>query len=364
MRRTSLSLLMVGGLVATVVGGCAEGIAPPEPTAMVNIDSGLTYMFGPAGPCVLEGKQDPCGPTSGRLPTIYPQVQVTLQPFAIDQHEVTNLQYEYCVAAGACSDPPFDNAVATEQQDYYGRGRFEQFPVVNITWQQAKDYCAFVGRRLPTEFEWERVAKGNPEDGQNRVYPAEGVNVLSDCRSSDFTSTACRSDQLMDRTDQPGKDLVLEGGQPINHMFGNAAEWVDTLYAPTVTTCAAELPSPECKQRAECDGLTGEDLIQCNQDSKTCSACVESGGTLPCFYICEGTPKSVPLCVEYPSGTSASLASLTAVLADGPLGPMIRGGNVQLNAENGCQFRSDYRLNYANNDDTKFNVGFRCARSL
>ncbi|MEZ4265263.1 MAG: formylglycine-generating enzyme family protein [Myxococcota bacterium] len=364
MRRLILNAMFACGASAVALSGCAEGIVPPEPTEMVEIKSGLTYMFGQSGPCVLEGKVDPC--TSSRVPALFPQAQVTLAAFALDKHEVTNLQYEYCVAAGACSDPPFDNAVATEQQDYYGRARFEQFPVVNVTWQQAKDYCAFVGKRLPTEFEWERAAKGNPDEGKNRVYPAEGVNVLSDCRSSDFTSSACRNDQLMDRTDQPGKDIVMEGGQGINHMFGNASEWVDTQYAPSVTTCASDLPPP-CIQRADCDSKPADEQLQCKQDSKTCAACVQDpggAGTLPCFYICEGTALSTPFCVEYPAGISVSLESLTAQLADGPLGPMIRGGNVQINAENGCQFRSDYRLNYANTDDTKFNVGFRCAKSL
>lgn len=367
MRRLILNALFATfacGAAAAALGGCAEGMVPPVPTEMVDVKSGLTYMFGQSGPCVLEGKVDPC--TNGPVPALYPQVQVTLAAFAFDKHEVTNLQYEYCVAAGACSAPPFDNAVATEQQDYYGRGRFEQFPVVNITWKQAKDYCEFVGKRLPTEFEWERVAKGNPDEGKNRVYPAEGLtDKLSSCRSNDFTSTACRNDQLMDRTDQPGKDIVLEDGVGINHMFGNASEWVDTLYAPSVTTCQSELPET-CVKLADCDAKPEAEKTQCKQDSKTCSACAQDNGGsgLPCFYICEGKAQSTPFCVEYPEGVSVALESLTATLADGPLGPMIRGGNVQLNAENGCQFRSDYRLNNTNNDDTKFNVGFRCAKSL
>ncbi|MCB9727660.1 MAG: formylglycine-generating enzyme family protein [Deltaproteobacteria bacterium] len=362
MRRMFMAAVVLAGASAALIGSCAEGIVPPEPTEMVEIKTGLTFDFGPPGPCVGDGSTDPCDVSGGKVPTTYPQVQVTIPAFAIDKHEVTNLQYEYCVAAGGCTDPPFDNAVATEQQDYYGRGRFEQFPVVNITWDQASAYCEFVGKRLPNEFEWERVAKG-PDRANPRLYPAEGVKKLSDCFGTDFPVSACRNDTLLDAVDNAPRDFVTENGQNINHMFGNAAEWVDTFYAPSVTTCAGDLPS-SCKSCLDCEGLSGTEQTQCQQECKTCGDCAQDGGSVSCFYLCEDTSLRTPFCTAYPSGVSVSTEELTADLTDAPTGRMIRGGNVRINQAQACQLRSDYRLLAADADDSKFNVGFRCAKSL
>ncbi|MCB9727245.1 MAG: formylglycine-generating enzyme family protein [Deltaproteobacteria bacterium] len=342
---------------------CNEGSDPVELTEMVEVRSGLTYVFGDSEPCVGAGDEDPCAVPGGLVPTTWPEVQVTLSPFAIDQHEVTNLQYADCVKHKGCTPPPFDNAVSTQQQDYYGNPAFESHPVVNVTAEQAAEYCAWAGRRLPTEFEWERVAKGNPDEGTARLYPAEGVEQLSDCLSPDFPVSACRNDTQMDPVDRAPRDFVLEGGARIHHLFGNAAEWVDSLEAPSVTTCAGDLPA-SCTSCSECEGMSGTELTQCQQDCKTCSACEQDGGDEHCYYLCEDTALRTPFCTAYPEDVSVPLEALTATLADAPRGTMIRGGSVSVNAAQACQLRSAYRFNYAHSDDSKFNVGFRCARSL
>ena len=70
----------------------------------------------------------------------------------IDSTEVTNQRYRLCVDAGQCTPPSEDTAFNDP-----GRG---QHPVVGLRWKQAREYSRWVGRRLPSESEWERAARG------------------------------------------------------------------------------------------------------------------------------------------------------------------------------------------------------------
>jgi formylglycine-generating enzyme required for sulfatase activity len=78
-----------------------------------------------------------------------PQHKVTLSDFSIDRTEVTQDQYAACVTAGACMPPscPWD----CSHTDY---------PATCVAWAQAQAFCAWAGKRLPTEAEWEKAARG------------------------------------------------------------------------------------------------------------------------------------------------------------------------------------------------------------
>ena len=90
-----------------------------------------------------------------------PEHLVYVDAFWIDRVEVTNQKYAACVDAGACS-PPF-----TEENPYYGKWVYRNLPVTFVNWYQATEYCAWAGRRLPTEAEWEKAARGTDQ----REYP-------------------------------------------------------------------------------------------------------------------------------------------------------------------------------------------------
>ena len=94
-----------------------------------------------------------------------PQHRVYLDAFWIDQTEVTNAMYAKCVQASACQ-PPYSIASYTFHT-YYGDPQYDRYPAAWITWERARTYCAWAGRRLPTEAEWEKAARGS--DG--RLYP-------------------------------------------------------------------------------------------------------------------------------------------------------------------------------------------------
>lgn len=105
---------------------------------LISLDGG-TITFGTADP-----HPDPAEATAS---------SVAVSPFAIERTEVTNHQYQLCLEAGGCKAPPTN-------QKYFSDPQFADHPVVYVKAKQAADYCAWVERRLPTEVEWERAARG------------------------------------------------------------------------------------------------------------------------------------------------------------------------------------------------------------
>jgi formylglycine-generating enzyme required for sulfatase activity len=82
----------------------------------------------------------------------WPAHPVTLSAFEIDKTEVTIGQYWQCVAAGVCAPP------ANPGLHYLNDPAFDNYPMANLPWSEASRYCAWRGKRLPTEAEWEMAA--------------------------------------------------------------------------------------------------------------------------------------------------------------------------------------------------------------
>jgi formylglycine-generating enzyme required for sulfatase activity len=134
--------VMVGVLAFLVIGALALLARPYVLRAMAQGE--MTDISG--GPVVIGTDRTEASDIER------PAWTANLDPFAIDRYEVSNYQYGLCVSARICSEPKdptrlYDSRYATQ-------------PVVGVTAFQANRFCRWVGKRLPTELEWERAARG------------------------------------------------------------------------------------------------------------------------------------------------------------------------------------------------------------
>jgi formylglycine-generating enzyme required for sulfatase activity len=159
-----------------------------------------------------------------------PAHPITLDAFWIDRTEVTNEDFAICVAADMCKARPVapgSTGVASRTHpDYYHDPAYADFPVLIYTFDEADAYCRCMGRRLPTEAEFEAAARGT--DG--RAYPW-GDEL--DCDHASFVG--CTDDMTDVETPEAG-------ASPYGalNMAGNVWEWVADRYSDAYYSVSPE----------------------------------------------------------------------------------------------------------------------------
>ena len=153
----------------------------------------------------------------------YPERRIVIDAFYMDSVEVTNGRYlEFVKASGhRIPEHPRDKKL-TLWQGATVPAAFTDHPVINVDWYDAAAYCAWAGRRLPTEAEWERAARGTT----GRRFPwgdAEPTRTLANYLNQ------WRNGAGLEPVGSHPRGASSEGVQDLQ---GNVWEWVADWYDP------------------------------------------------------------------------------------------------------------------------------------
>jgi formylglycine-generating enzyme required for sulfatase activity len=213
----ALALLLLAG----DRGAASEG--SPAATPRISAHS-VAALAAPRPALKIDRVRIPAGPfvrgSTRGADDERPARTVTLSSFLIDRTEVTQAMYARCVAAGRC--PPRGRIGPKLQED-------PDLPMTDVSWHEARTFCAFAAGRLPTEAEWEKAARGS--DGREYPWGAE-----ADCTRANWGNFGGEG-PCAGRSENPGAPVAVgrypNGASPygVLDLAGNVWEWVDDRYA-------------------------------------------------------------------------------------------------------------------------------------
>ncbi|NOZ23067.1 MAG: formylglycine-generating enzyme family protein [Planctomycetes bacterium] len=197
----------------------AAGCTPPAPKTIVTERDNATMVLIPGGEFIRGADEGP--------PPERPARRIYVKPFYIDRCEVTNAQYRKFVEATGWPAPMGYGVVNNKRAHNFKPWKDERFnkpdqPVVCVSWHDAMAYARWAGKRLPTEAEWEKAARG--VDGKtypwgNAAPDAGGVARASMSETNDFAHPC------------PAGTFAI-GKSPYGclNMAGNVSEWCADWY--------------------------------------------------------------------------------------------------------------------------------------
>lgn len=189
--------------------GLLAACSVKAPAGMVLVSAG-SFVMG-TDDVELEQKARAYGIVKPWVLDATPTHRVELEDFFIDRHEVTNGDYlRFVEATGFSPLPHWPDGRPTPEQ--------ERLPVTFVNWEEARLYCQWAQKRLPSEAEWEKAARG--PDG--RLYPWGNE---FDPRRANFGG---EFSGLLPVGSLP------QGNSPygVADMLGNVWEWTGSLYRP------------------------------------------------------------------------------------------------------------------------------------
>ena len=169
---------------------------------MVNFPAGEFEMGSPKG----TGKKNE-----------YPNHKVYLDAFYLDKFEVTFADFEAYLTAHLKKYPTITGWVGRK-----ARADMTNKPIFGLQWKRCRNYCEWREKRMPTEAEWERAARGT----ENRIYP--WGNKLPDKTRANFGNCCfVQKGKVHNEVGHYQKGNTAEG---ISDLGGNVAEWVSDWY--------------------------------------------------------------------------------------------------------------------------------------
>ena len=182
-----------------------------------------------------------------------PQSKIYISEFYMDQTEVTNEDFQKCLDAGKCRD-----CLKTGKCDYigprYGRPYLgAKQPVVGVSWYTAREYCQWLDKRLPTEAEWEKAARGP----HGNIYP--WGNETANCKNSVIQENGIKGCGTAKH--KPTSNIATRpaGIYGLYDMAGNSWEWVNDWYSPYQEcgkACQGKDPLGPCGNKDNCPGFS------------------------------------------------------------------------------------------------------------
>ncbi len=210
----------------------AKLLAPPIPEGMVEISAGSFNMgLDPSTARAELERQGYKGENEEFINNASPIHVVALNEFFIDKYEVTASQFaEFLNATGQREylNDERQNVIGSAGK-YHARSGLSNHPANSVTWHEAKKFCEWKGKRLPTEAEWEKAARG----GQSTMYL---WGDRFDGKQANFCDRHCGRKWAHKDYDDGYATTAPVGSFPPNNyglydMAGNVHEWVSDWYA-------------------------------------------------------------------------------------------------------------------------------------
>ena len=210
-------------------------LPPPPPKKPVAPDVDLSQMADIPGGTFLMGWKPQKGSPYGDawFENQHPQHEVTVSDYKMDKREITVTEFALFLSyVGGPAHFHRDQPVEQVDRGYLAVVGTERQPIRQVSWQAAADYCAWAGKRLPTEAEWERAAAGT----EQRLYP--WGKAAPDCKHA--VSLHCQSApaDVGSHPDGATPEGVLDMG-------GNVAEWTADSYDAYTSDAQTDPTGPD-----------------------------------------------------------------------------------------------------------------------